>query len=88
MNIYVGNISFSMSEEDLQQLFEEYGEVTSAKIIKDRFTGRSRGFGFVEMADNSAGNAAIEALNEKDYQGRPLRVNEARPQRERRPRNY
>jgi len=77
-----------MSEEDLQQLFEEYGEVTSAKIIKDRFTGRSRGFGFVEMADNSAGNAAIEALNEKDYQGRPLRVNEARPQRERRPRNY
>ncbi|MFQ6613805.1 MAG: RNA recognition motif domain-containing protein [Fidelibacterota bacterium] len=88
MNIYVGNISFSMSEEDLQQLFEEFGEVTSAKIIKDRFTGRSRGFGFVEMADNSAGNAAIEALNEKDYQGRPLRVNEARPQREHRSRNY
>ncbi len=81
MNIYVGNISFSMTEDDLQQLFEEYGEVTSAKIITDRYTGRSRGFGFVEMSRNEDGNAAIEALNDKEMNGRPLRVNEARPQR-------
>jgi len=75
-----------MSEEELQDLFGEYGEVTSAKIIKDRMTGRSRGFGFVEMAEEDAGKAAIEALNDKDFSGRPLRVNEARPQRERAPR--
>jgi len=81
VNIYVGNISFSMTEDDLQQLFEEYGEVTSAKIITDRYTGRSRGFGFVEMSRNEDGNAAIEALNDKEMNGRPLRVNEARPQR-------
>lgn len=83
MNIYVGNISFSMTEEDLTGLFSEYGEVTSCKIITDRDTGRSRGFGFVEMAEDEEGQSAISALNDHDVDGRRLKVNEARPREER-----
>ena len=77
MNIYVGNISWGMSDQDLENLFAEHGSVTSAKIITDRMTNRSRGFGFVEMSDGA--EAAIEALNETEIEGRKLVVNESRP---------
>lgn len=80
MNIYIANISFKASETDLKNLFSQHGEVTSAKIITDRETGRSRGFGFVEMPNASEGKAAISALNAYSFQDRELVVNEARPQ--------
>ncbi len=80
MNIYVGNLPFRTTSDDLERLFGEYGEVQSAQVITDRDTGRSRGFGFVEMPDGEA-REAIEALNGKDFEGRPLTVNEARPRR-------
>lgn len=76
--IYVGNLSFDSSEQDLETLFAEFGTVGSVAIIRDRDTGRSRGFGFVEMEDEAAGNTAIENLNGKDLGGRSLTVNEAR----------
>ena len=79
MNLYVGNLSYEMSEENLRNEFAEYGEVKSAKIITDRDTGRSRGFGFVEMNSDGEGKKAMEALNGKDFEGRELVVNEARP---------
>ena len=79
MNIYVANISFRAREQDLQELFEQFGEVTSAKIVTDRETGRSRGFGFVEMANDSEGTQAIAQLNGVDFNQRNLVVNEARP---------
>ena len=81
MNIYVGNISWGMSDQDLENLFAEHGTVTSAKIITDRMTNRSRGFGFVEMSDG--GEAAIDALNEAEVDGRKLVVNESRPKESR-----
>ena len=81
MNIYVGNLSYECSESDLKDLFSEYGAVASAKIISDQATGRSRGFGFVEYESSESGNAAIDALNEKDFKGRKLVVNEARPKK-------
>ena len=77
MNIYVGNISWGLEDQDLENVFAEHGTVTSAKIIKGRATGRSRGFGFVEMSDG--GEAAIEALNGTEVDGRELVVNESRP---------
>lgn len=77
--IFVGNFSFSTTEADLRQWFEPYGAVESASVVTDRDTGRSRGFGFVEMPNNSEADAAITALNGKDSGGRPLTVNEARP---------
>ncbi|MGW8369473.1 MAG: RNA recognition motif domain-containing protein [Gammaproteobacteria bacterium] len=83
MNIYVGNLSYGMSEDELRDAFAAYGDVASVKILTDRETGRSRGFGFVEMPNQSEGEAAITQLNGKDVGGRALRVNEARP-RERR----
>jgi RNA recognition motif-containing protein len=83
MNIYVGNLAFSTTEDDLREAFAAHGEVTSVNIIKDRHTGDSRGFGFVEMADEQAGTAAIDALNNVDLGGRTLKVNQARPKRER-----
>lgn len=79
MNIYVGNLSYQMTEEELQEAFAQFGEVTSAKIITDRETGRSKGFGFVEMTDSDGGQKAIEELDGKVVSGRNLRVNEARP---------
>ncbi len=79
MNIYVGNLSYGVDEDGLKQTFEEYGEVTSVKIISDKFTGRSKGFGFVEMANDEKGKEAIEALNGKEMDGRNVTVNEARP---------
>ena len=82
MNIYVGNISYSVTEDELIRAFGAYGSVASCKIIIDRETGRSKGFGFVEMDDDDEGRAAVEALNEALFNGRPLRVNEARPRSE------
>ena len=84
MNIYVGNLSFDVGDDDLRTEFEEFGTVESATVVKDRFTGKSRGFGFVEMNEQTEGQAAIEGLNGKDVKGRELRVNEARPREERR----
>jgi RNA recognition motif-containing protein len=83
MNIYVGNLPYTMGDAELRQSFEEFGTVASASIVKDKFTGRSRGFGFVEMADADSGNRAIESMNGKNLAGRPLVVNEARPREER-----
>ncbi|MGC9512218.1 MAG: RNA recognition motif domain-containing protein [Fidelibacterota bacterium] len=82
MNIYVGNLPWSTSEEELKALFEGYGSVESARIITDRESGRSKGFGFVEMSDDSEAQKAMEELNGKELSGRALRVNEARPRRE------
>ena len=82
MNIYVANVPYSVKDQDLRELFEPYGEVTSAKVIMDKVTNRSRGFGFVEMSDDNAGRTAIEATNGKNFHGRDLVVNEARPRTE------
>ena len=79
MNIYVGNLDRETNDDDLRKAFEAFGQVTSAKVITDKFTGDSRGFGFVEMSNNSEGQAAISGLNGKDLKGRTLKVNEARP---------
>lgn len=83
MNIYVGNLSYRMEDKDLVEVFAKFGEVKSAKVIMDRETGRSKGFGFVEMETAQAGSDAIEALNGNECQGRTLRVNEAKPREER-----
>ncbi len=79
MNIYVGNLSFEVTDDDLRQLFSPYGEVESANVIKDRFSGESRGFGFVEMPAKKDADAAIAALNGTDVKGRTITVNEAKP---------
>ncbi len=83
MNIYVGNLSFDATEADVEQSFSEFGDVKSVNIVKDRDTGRSRGFCFVEMHDATAGQNAIENLNNQQIAGRPVTVNEARPREER-----
>ena len=82
MNIYVGNLSWSMTDDDLNSLFSQYGTVTSAKILKEKNTGRSKGFGFVEMEDDEAAKTAIATLNESEVQGRKLIVNESQPRPE------
>ncbi|MDW7679185.1 MAG: RNA-binding protein [bacterium] len=79
MNIYVGHLADSVTDDDLRELFTEYGEVTSAKVIRDMFSKTSRGFGFVEMASADDGKQAITGLNGKELKGQPIRVNEARP---------
>lgn len=81
MNIYVGNLSYKAQEDELKSEFEQFGEVTSVRIIKDRETGRSKGFAFVEMPEKEAADSAIEALNGKEIQGRALKVNPARPKK-------
>jgi RNA recognition motif-containing protein len=78
MNIYVGNLNFDLTEDELKELFEVYGHVTSVKIISDKYTGRSKGFGFVEMESDSEAKEAIENLNGKDVSGRAIKVNQAR----------
>ena len=83
MKLYVGNLSYSTSEDQLRDLFSEYGEVTSATMVMDRETGRPRGFGFVEFSDSAAANAAITGLNGKNVDGRDLTVNEAKPRENR-----
>ncbi len=82
MNIYVGNLSWTMTDDDLSNLFTQYGSVTSAKILKDKMNGRSKGFGFVEMEDDEAAKTAISNLNETEVQGRKLIVNESQPRQE------
>jgi RNA recognition motif-containing protein len=83
MRLYVGNLSFKTAEPELEQLFATVGQVQSVHLVRDRETGQSRGFGFVEMADAAQGQAACEAFNERDFEGRRLTVNEARPQERR-----
>ena len=83
MNIYVGNLAYRTNEDELRQLFSQYGEVSSVKVTTDRDTGQSKGFGFVEMPNQSEAEAAINNLNETDLGGRNLRVNEARPRTDR-----
>lgn len=80
MKIYVGNMSYDVKEDDLRQLFGEFGDVQSASVITDKVSGRSKGFGFVEMAEQEAGQAAIDGLNGKEFKGRTVTVSEARPQ--------
>ena len=82
MNIYVSNLSFSVQDEDLREFFVEYGEVTSAKVITDKFTGKSRGFGFVEMSDDEAAKKAIAELDQATVDSRTIRVMEAKPKEE------
>jgi len=79
VQIYVGNLNYRMTEDALRELFEQHGEVVSVKIVKDRFSGRSKGFGFVEMASKEEGEAAIQKLNDSEVEGRNIRVNFARP---------
>ena len=83
MNIYVGNLNYNLSEDDLRQVFEEHGEVSSAKIIIDKYSGRSKGFGFVEMPNDDEATAAIQALNDREVGGRNMKVNQARERSER-----
>ena len=87
MKLYVGNLSFETTENDLQDMFEQHGKVMDVALMMDRTTGRSRGFGFVTMGDAASGTAAVNELNGKEVQGRTLTVNEARP-REDRPRQF
>ena len=87
MKLYVGNLSFETTENDLQDLFEQHGQVGEVKLMMDRMTGKSRGFAFVTMSDDTQAKAAISALNGHELNGRALNVNEARP-REERPRSY
>lgn len=83
MNIYVGNLPHATTDEELREAFEAYGSVASATVIKDKFTGNSRGFGFVEMPDRNAANEAVSGLNDQELGGRRLTVNEAKPREER-----
>ncbi len=83
MNIYVSNLNFNVQDEDLRGFFTSYGEVTSAKVINDKFTGQSRGFGFVEMSDTTAAKKAITELNGADVEGRSIKVMEAKPKEDR-----
>ncbi|MDA0668215.1 MAG: RNA-binding protein [Planctomycetota bacterium] len=82
-NIYVGNLSYQMDDRELEDLFAPYGDIASARVITDRETGRSKGFGFVEMPDSAQAEAAISGLNDTEIDGRNLRINEARPREER-----
>ena len=87
MNLYVGNLNWQTTEADLQAAFEAFGQVSSVTIIKDRYTGQSRGFGFVEMPDDGEGQAAIDGLNGKELDGRTLRIDLARPRNDSRDRS-
>lgn len=88
MNLYVSNIAFKLRDDEFRQTFEPYGEIVSAKIIMDRETGRSRGFGFVEYANRESGQAAIDALNGADIAGKEISVSEARPREDRPQRSF
>ena len=83
MNIYVGNLSYGVSDDQLREVFEAYGTVSSAKVISDKYSGRSKGFGFVEMDDDTEAKSAIEDLDGAEIDGRAVKVNEARPREER-----
>jgi len=86
MNIYISNLSYSVDDNGLKELFEQHGEVSSAKVIVDRYTGRSRGFGFVEMPNDEEAKEAIDKLNQSDFEGKTITVNVAKPKTDR-PRN-
>ena len=86
--LYVGNLSYNVTNSGLEEMFSPFGEVRSAQVIQDRDTGRSKGFGFVEMTNDNAAREAIQSLSEKEHDGRPLTVNEARPREERSGRSY
>jgi RNA recognition motif-containing protein len=88
MNIYVGNLPWSVKDDELRNLFSEFGDVSAANVIMDKFSGRSRGFGFVEMPNSDHAESAIKSLNEKEVEGRSLRVNEAKPREERPQRSH
>jgi RNA recognition motif-containing protein len=83
MNIYISNLSFDVNDSDLRELFEEYGQVSSAKVITDKFSGKSRGFGFVEMPSEEEGKKAIEELNQAEYDGKTINVSVAKPREDR-----
>ena len=83
MEIYVGSLPYTVTEEDLKEAFTAFGEVASVRLVSDKFSGKSKGFGFVEMPDNTEAEAAIAALNEKDFKGRDIKVNQAKPKEER-----
>jgi RNA recognition motif-containing protein len=83
MEIYVGSLSYTVTEEDLKEAFTAFGEVASVRLVSDKFSGKSKGFGFVEMPSNEEAEAAIAALNEKDFKGRDIKVNQAKPKEER-----
>jgi RNA recognition motif-containing protein len=83
MNIYIGNLAYTVTEDDLRDTFSEFGQVENANIINDKFSGRSKGFGFVDMPNDSEAREAIESLNDKDMNGRTIKVNEAKPREER-----
>jgi RNA recognition motif-containing protein len=83
MNIYIGNLPYNVSEEDLRDAFSQFGQVQSSNIITDKFSGRSKGFGFVDMPNDGEAREAIESMNDKDFKGRTIKVNEARPREER-----
>jgi len=83
MNIYIGNLAYTVTEDDLREAFSEFGQVDSASIINDKFSGRSKGPGFVDMPNESEAREAIESMNEKDLNGRTIKVNEAKPREER-----
>lgn len=88
MNIYVGNLPYTTGDSEVRTLFEQYGEVSSASVIMDKFTGKSRGFAFVDMPDNGNAQTAIETLNGQDFNGRAIVVREARPRQERPRKNF
>ena len=83
MKLYVGNLPYSVTDDDLKETFSEFGEVADVALISDKFSGQSKGFGFVEMPNNSEADAAIKALNETDYKGRNIKVNQAKPREDR-----
>lgn len=86
MNIYIGNLPYNITDGDLREKFSEFGQVHSANIISDKFSGRSKGFGFVDMPNEAEAREAIDAMNDKDFKGRTIKVNEARPREQRPPR--
>lgn len=88
MRIYVGNLPYSVTDDDLREMFSEFGELASAEVVADKYSGQSKGFGFVDMPDQADAEEAIKALNDQPVKGRKLTVNEARPRAERPPRNY
>ncbi|NTV68179.1 MAG: RNA-binding protein [Chlorobaculum sp.] len=85
MNIYIGNLPYSVTDGDLRDAFSKFGQVNSSNIISDKFSGRSKGFGFVDMPNDGEAREAIEAMNDKDFKGRTIKVNEARPREQRPP---
>ena len=88
VNIYVGNLAYSVTEDDLRELFSEFGEIGTLSLITDKFSGQSKGFAFVDMPDNAEADAAIKALNDKPFKGRSMKVNQAKPKGDRPPRRH